>query len=42
MCDLTVMCGKPVVAGTRVSIELILDKLGDGNSVGDILGNYPQ
>jgi len=37
-----VVMGKPVVEGTRVTVELILKRLGEGRSVGDILAEYPQ
>jgi uncharacterized protein (DUF433 family) len=33
--DPAVMLGKPVVAGTRVTVELILEKLGTGESIDD-------
>jgi uncharacterized protein (DUF433 family) len=37
-----VMMGKPVVAGTRVTVELILEKLAAGESVEDILAAHPR
>ena len=40
--DPQILFGKPVVAGTRVSVELILDKLGAGDSYEDILADYPH
>jgi uncharacterized protein (DUF433 family) len=40
--DPAVMLGKPVVAGTRVTVELILEKLGAGESIDDLLLDYPQ
>jgi uncharacterized protein (DUF433 family) len=39
--DPNILCGKPCIAGTRVSVELVLDKLGAGDSVADILADYP-
>ncbi len=36
-----VMLGKPVVEGTRITVELILEKLSAGESVEDILDGYP-
>jgi uncharacterized protein (DUF433 family) len=39
--DPNILCGKPCIAGTRVSVELVLDKLGAGDSVADILDDYP-
>jgi uncharacterized protein (DUF433 family) len=37
-----VMGGKPVVRGTRITVELILEYFEDGASVGDILEAYPH
>jgi uncharacterized protein (DUF433 family) len=37
-----VMLGKPVLRGTRITVENILERLGAGESVGDILEAYPQ
>lgn len=34
--------GKPVVAGTRITVELILEKLAAGESVEQILDEHPQ
>ena len=40
--DPAVMLGKPVVAGTRITVELILRKLGAGESVEQILDSHPR
>ena len=40
--DPAVIMGKPCVAGTRISVELILRKLGGGRSMADVLESYPQ
>jgi uncharacterized protein (DUF433 family) len=40
--DPTVLAGKPVVRGTRLSVDLIVGLLGQGWSEGDILRNYPR
>ncbi len=40
--DPAVMLGKPVVAGTRITVELILEKLGAGEAIDDLLLDYPQ
>ncbi|TLU97959.1 DUF433 domain-containing protein [Dyadobacter luticola] len=40
--DHRVMLGKPVIKGTRLTVELILRKLGEGASVEDILTMYPN
>ncbi len=37
-----VMMGKPVVAGTRITVELILEKLAAGESVAQILEAHPR
>lgn len=37
-----IMMGKPVVAGTRITVELILEKLASGESVEDILTAHPR
>jgi uncharacterized protein (DUF433 family) len=37
-----VLAGKPVVKGTRLSVELILELLGGGWSEDDLLKSYPR
>ena len=37
-----VMNGRPVVRGTRITVELILRKLGAGMSLAEILEAYPH
>ena len=37
-----IMLGKPVIRGTRITVELILRRLGGGLSVEDVLSEYPQ
>lgn len=39
-CDPTIMVGKPVIKGTRLSIEYILNLLAHGSTVEDILDEY--
>ncbi len=39
--DPGVLAGKPVIRGTRLSVEFILDLLAAGQSENDILANYP-
>jgi uncharacterized protein (DUF433 family) len=36
------MMGKPVVAGTRITVELIIEKLAAGESVEQILEAHPR
>jgi uncharacterized protein (DUF433 family) len=38
----SVMMGKPVVVGTRVTVELILEKLGAGETIDQILDEHPR
>lgn len=38
----TVMAGKPVIKGTRITVELILNKLDAGQTVEQILEDYPH
>lgn len=40
--DPDVLAGKPVIKGTRVSVELILNRLGDGWTREDLLEAYPR
>ena len=40
--DPAVMMGKPCIKGTRVTVELILRKLGAGRSFADLLEAYPH
>ena len=37
-----VMLGKPVIRGTRITVELILRKLGEGATPKDLLEAYPH
>jgi uncharacterized protein (DUF433 family) len=37
-----VSMGKPVIRGTRIPIEIILRKLGEGASESDLLDAYPR
>jgi len=36
-----IMVGKPVIKGTRITVELILDKLAAGQTIEQILEDYP-
>lgn len=40
--DPNVLMGKPVVAGTRITVELILEKLSAGETVEQILQAHPR
>jgi len=37
-----VLVGKPIIKGTRISVELILDRMADGWSLEDVLTSYPH
>jgi uncharacterized protein (DUF433 family) len=37
-----VMLGKPVIVGTRITVELILEKLAAGETVEQILDAHPR
>lgn len=39
--DPAVLAGKPVVRGTRMSVEFVIGLLADGWSEADVLTNYP-
>lgn len=36
------MGGRPTIAGTRITAEIILDKLAPGRTIDDILVDYPH
>ena len=40
--DPEVMMGKPVVTGTRITVELILEKLAAGETIEQILDAHPR
>jgi uncharacterized protein (DUF433 family) len=40
--DPNVMMGKPVIRGTRITVELILRKLSEGAVETDLLDAYPR
>lgn len=40
--DEGVMLGKPTIAGTRLTVELILEKLAADEGVGHVVGSYPR
>ncbi|MCD4804077.1 MAG: DUF433 domain-containing protein [Desulfobacterales bacterium] len=37
-----IMMGKPVIKGTRITVELILEKIAAGESVDQILNEHPR
>jgi uncharacterized protein (DUF433 family) len=40
--DPKLMMGNPVIAGTRVTVELVLEKLGSGKSIEAVLESHPR
>lgn len=40
--DPSVMFGKPVIKGTRIPVDLILEKLASGESQSQLLAAYPR
>ncbi len=37
-----VLGGKPVIKGTRIAVDLILEKIGNGDTIDDLLIAYPS
>jgi len=37
-----ILFGKPIIKNTRISVDIILEKLAAGDSVEDLLGAYPN
>ena len=37
-----IMMGKPVIKGTRITVELILEKLAAEDTIEDILAEHPR
>jgi uncharacterized protein (DUF433 family) len=40
--DPEIMMGKPVIAGTRITVESILERLGAGESIEEIVDSHPR
>ena len=40
--DPGVLGGKPVIAGTRISVQLILEKVADSWTIDELIDDYPQ
>ncbi len=40
--DPNIMMGKPVIAGTRITVEFILEKLSAGETVEEIIESHPR
>ncbi len=37
-----ILSGKPIIKGTRISVEFIINLLGSGTSYQEILNDYPH
>jgi uncharacterized protein (DUF433 family) len=40
--DPNILMGKPVIRGTRITVELILEKLGSGETIEQVLEAHPR
>ena len=40
--DPSIMLGKPVIKGTRITVEVILSKMGEGATVEQLIQSYPH
>jgi uncharacterized protein (DUF433 family) len=40
--DPRVMLGKPVIRGTRITVEILLEKLAAGATIQEIVADYPD
>jgi uncharacterized protein (DUF433 family) len=40
--DPSIMMGKPVIAGTRITVELILEKLAAGEAIEQVMEAHPR
>ncbi|MEO5570240.1 MAG: DUF433 domain-containing protein [Bacteroidia bacterium] len=37
-----ILFGKPIIANTRISVDLVLEKLAAGDTIDDLLDAYPN
>ena len=42
VCNPEILCGKPIIKGTRISVELILQGFAGGWRMDDVLEAYPH
>jgi len=40
--DPNIMMGKPVISGTRITVEMILEKLSAGETIDQLLDEHPE
>jgi uncharacterized protein (DUF433 family) len=38
----SVMMGKPIISGTRITVELVLEKLAAGETIDDLVEAHPR
>ncbi len=41
-CNPSIVAGKPVIRGTRITVELILQRLGDGWNTDELRASFPR
>ncbi len=41
-CDPVIMVGKPCIKGTRITVETVLEMLGSGMEISEIVSDYPS
>ena len=42
VCDPDILSGKPVIKGTRISVEFLMELLANNRTHEEIMENYPQ
>ncbi len=40
--DPAILAGKPIIKGTRIAVEFLVDLMAEGWGADQIVGNYPQ
>jgi len=40
--DPSILFGKPTFKGTRIPVEIIIEKISDGEAIESVLKSYPQ
>lgn len=40
--DPKILVGKPIITGTRIAVEMILDRVADGWAIDEVLAAYPH
>lgn len=41
-CDPAIMVGKPCIKGTRITVEVILEMLGSGMEINEVIDDHPS